>query len=43
MQGSIQGKAVRVSGSKCDDLQDAIALVRKSITDFLLQYETFRG
>ena len=42
VQGSIQGDAVRVSGTKKDDLQDAIALVRKSITDFPLQYQNFR-
>ena len=34
--------AVRVSGGKRDDLQDAIALVKKSITDFPLQYQNFR-
>jgi uncharacterized protein YajQ (UPF0234 family) len=33
---------VRVSGAKRDILQDAIALVRKSITDFPLQYQNFR-
>jgi len=42
VQGSIQGDAVRVSGGKRDDLQDAIALVKKSITDFPLQYQNFR-
>ena len=42
VQASIQGDAVRVSGSKRDDLQDAIALVKKSITDFPLQYGNFR-
>ena len=42
VQGSIQGEAVRVSGAKRDDLQGAIALVKKSITDFPLQYENFR-
>ena len=42
VQGSIQGDAVRVSGAKRDDLQEAIALVKKSITDFPLQYENFR-
>jgi len=42
VQGSIQGDAVRVSGGKRDDLQEAIALVKKSITDFPLQYENFR-
>jgi cyclic-di-GMP-binding protein len=38
----IQGEAVRVSGAKRDDLQDAIALVKKSITDFPLQFNNFR-
>jgi uncharacterized protein YajQ (UPF0234 family) len=42
VQASIQGDAVRVSGAKKDVLQDAIALVRKSITDFPLQYQNFR-
>jgi len=42
VQGSIQGEAVRVSGAKKDELQNAIALVRKSITDYPLQYENFR-
>ncbi|MFO1323255.1 MAG: YajQ family cyclic di-GMP-binding protein [Burkholderiales bacterium] len=42
VQGSIQGDAVRVSGAKRDELQNAIALVKKSITDFPLQYENFR-
>ncbi len=42
VQGSIQGDAVRVSGTKRDDLQSAIALVKKSITDFPLQYINFR-
>jgi uncharacterized protein YajQ (UPF0234 family) len=42
VQGSIQGDAVRVSGAKRDDLQSAIALVKKSITDYPLQYENFR-
>lgn len=42
VQGSIQGDTVRVSGAKRDDLQDAIALVKKSITDFPLQYQNFR-
>ena len=42
VQASIQGDAVRVSGAKRDDLQAAIALVKKSITDFPLQYGNFR-
>ena len=42
VQGSIQGDVVRVTGGKKDLLQDAIALVRKSITDFPLQFKNFR-
>ncbi|HXX86374.1 MAG TPA: YajQ family cyclic di-GMP-binding protein [Casimicrobiaceae bacterium] len=42
VQGAIQGDAVRVSGAKKDELQNAIALVRKSITDFPLQFGNFR-
>ena len=40
--GSIQGDAVRVSGAKKDDLQAAIQLVRKSVTDLPLQFINFR-
>jgi uncharacterized protein YajQ (UPF0234 family) len=42
VQASIQGDAVRVTGAKRDLLQEAIALVKKSITDFPLQYGNFR-
>ena len=42
VQGSIQGDAVRISGAKRDDLQSAIALIRKTVTDFPLQYQNFR-
>ena len=42
VQASIQGDTVRVSGAKRDELQNAIALVKKSITDFPLQYQNFR-
>jgi uncharacterized protein YajQ (UPF0234 family) len=42
VQASIQGDAVRVSGAKRDDLQAAIALVKKAIADYPLQYENFR-
>lgn len=42
VQASIQGDAVRVSGAKKDLLQEAIALVRKSIADFPLQFKNFR-
>ena len=41
-QASIQGEAVRVSGAKRDVLQEAIALVRKSVTDVPLQFNNFR-
>jgi uncharacterized protein YajQ (UPF0234 family) len=42
VQASIQGDSVRVSGAKKDTLQDAIALVRKSVTDFPVQFQNFR-
>ncbi|MEO5699676.1 MAG: YajQ family cyclic di-GMP-binding protein [Casimicrobiaceae bacterium] len=42
VQASIQGEAVRVSGAKRDDLQGVIALVKKSITDFPVQFTNFR-
>lgn len=42
VNGSIQGEAVRVSGAKKDDLQAAIQLVRKSVTDQPLQFTNFR-
>lgn len=42
VQGSIQGDAVRVTSAKRDELQNAIALIKKSITDFPLQYNNFR-
>lgn len=42
VQASIQGEAVRVNGAKRDTLQDAITLVKKSVTDFPLRYGNFR-
>lgn len=39
---AIQGEAVRVSGAKRDTLQDTIALLKKQVTDFPLQYNNFR-
>lgn len=42
VQASIQGDAVRVTGAKRDDLQSAMALVRKTITDFPVQFNNFR-
>jgi len=42
VQASIQGEAVRVTGAKRDDLQAVMALLRKEITDFPLQFNNFR-
>jgi len=42
VQAAIQGEAVRVSGGKKDDLQAAMQLVRKSVTDLPLQFTNFR-
>jgi uncharacterized protein YajQ (UPF0234 family) len=42
VQASIQGDAVRVSGAKRDDLQAAMALIRKDITDVPLSFNNFR-
>ncbi|MDE2310490.1 MAG: YajQ family cyclic di-GMP-binding protein [Betaproteobacteria bacterium] len=42
VQTSIQGDTVRVTGKNRDDLQAAIAFIRKSITEFPLQYQNFR-
>lgn len=42
VQASIQGDAVRVTGAKRDVLQETIALVRRSIDDFPLQFGNFR-
>ena len=42
VQATIQGDAVRVTGAKRDLLQETIALVKKSVTDYPLQYGNFR-
>ena len=42
VQASIQGDTVRVTGKSRDDLQAAIAFVKKSVTEFPLQYQNFR-
>jgi cyclic-di-GMP-binding protein len=42
VNGSIQGTAVRVSGNKKDDLQSAMALIKKEITELPLQFNNFR-
>lgn len=42
VQASIQGDALRVTGAKRDDLQAAMALLRKEITDIPLSFNNFR-
>lgn len=42
VQAAIQGNQVRVSGKKRDDLQEAIALLRKTPLGLPLQYINFR-
>ena len=42
VQAAIQEEKVRVSGAKRDDLQAAMALIRKEITEFPLTFDNFR-
>jgi uncharacterized protein YajQ (UPF0234 family) len=42
VQASIQGDAVRISGAKRDDLQAAIALLRREVTELPLAFNNFR-
>jgi cyclic-di-GMP-binding protein len=42
VQSQIQGEQVRVTGKKRDDLQDVIALLKKSELDLPLQFTNFR-
>ena len=42
VQAAIQGDAVRVTGAKRDDLQAAMALIRKEIADLPLSFNNFR-
>lgn len=42
VQGAIQGDMVRVSGAKRDDLQAAMALLRKDVPDLPLSFDNFR-
>lgn len=42
VQAAIQGDAVRVTGGKRDDLQAAIALVRKEMAELPLSFTNFR-
>ena len=42
VQASIQGDAVRVTGAKRDDLQAAMAVLRKDMPDLPLSFDNFR-
>jgi len=42
VQAAIQGDAVRVTGAKRDDLQAAMAAIRKDMTDLPLSFNNFR-
>jgi uncharacterized protein YajQ (UPF0234 family) len=42
VQAAIQGETVRVTGAKRDDLQAAMALIRKDMTDLPLSFNNFR-
>ena len=42
VQAAIQGDAVRVTGAKRDDLQAAMALIRKELPDPPLSFNNFR-
>ncbi|GAB1435551.1 YajQ family cyclic di-GMP-binding protein [Sphaerotilus sulfidivorans] len=42
VQASIQGDTVRVTGAKRDDLQAAMALLKKTVTEAPLSFNNFR-
>ena len=42
VQAAIQGDAIRVTGAKRDDLQAAMALIRKDVTDVPITFNNFR-
>ena len=42
LQAAIQGDAVRVSGAKRDELQAAMALLRKEVAEWPLSFDNFR-
>lgn len=42
VQGAIQGDTVRVTGNKRDDLQAAMALLRKDVAELPLSFNNFR-
>ena len=42
VQAAIQGDAVRITGAKRDDLQAAMAMLKKEVTDIPLSFNNFR-
>jgi uncharacterized protein YajQ (UPF0234 family) len=42
VQAAIQGESVRITGAKRDDLQAAMALLRKDVADLPLEFNNFR-
>lgn len=42
VQAAIQGDSVRVTGAKRDDLQAAMAVIRKDVADLPLSFNNFR-
>lgn len=42
VQATIQGDAVRINGAKRDDLQAAMAMLKKEIKDLPLEFNNFR-
>jgi uncharacterized protein YajQ (UPF0234 family) len=42
VQAAIQGDAVRITGAKRDDLQAAMALIRKELPDLPISFNNFR-
>ena len=42
VQAAIQGESVRVTGAKRDDLQAAMALIKKELVDLPLSFDNFR-
>jgi cyclic-di-GMP-binding protein len=42
VQAAIQGDTVRITGTKRDDLQAAMAIIRKDIAEAPLSFDNFR-
>ena len=42
VQGALQGDIVRVTGAKRDELQQAIALIKREVTELPLSFTNFR-